>query len=281
MANSKKLQDLLERLGEALSSEARFREMVETHVDPMCRILTDGTITYVNRAFCALAGLTAGELLGANILAPAPGVQLLERLPCFSPGSTSAIIENTTGSPGIRGKWIQWHCSAFALEGPVMEIQIVGRDIGAQKSAEEASRLAEARYRRLAGNIAEMVYRCDEAETGSLSFINEAAEALTGYGPADFYADPELGLKIIDPDDREKIRSVMAADLANWDTPLQLRVRRKDGFQAWVELKMIAVLDKSGRVSGIEGIARDISSEKDSGLMPAGRISAVGRMVTA
>ena len=268
MANSKKLQDLLERLREALRSEARFREMVETHVDPMCRILTDGTITYANRAFCAVAGLTAGELLGANILAPAPGVQLLERLPCFGPGSPSAIIENTTEFPDAPSKWIQWHCSAFALDGSVMEIQIVGRDIGAQKSAEEASRLAEARYRRLAGNIAEMVYRCDEAETGSLTFINEAAEALTGYGPEDFYADPELGLKIIDPDDREKIRSVMVSDLANWDTPLQFRVRRKDGLQAWIELKMIAVLDKSGRVSGIEGIARDISSKKDSGLMP-------------
>ena len=70
----------------------------------------------------------------------------------------------------------------------------------------------------------------------------------------------------------------MAADLANWDTPLQLRVRRKDGFQAWIELKMLAVLDKSGRISGVEGDRQGYIERKGFRTDARGRIShPVGR----
>lgn len=263
MAASRFSHDLQQRIDELQRSEAFFREMVENQAEPVCRFSPEGSIIYANPAFCNLTCLDAKNLIGRNILDPAPGVEILKSMPLLSSETPSILVEHRATIPGSPGRLIQWHCVAsFSPGGSLTGVQILGRDLEFQRQVEEALRRSEARYRRLADNIPEMIYRYDEGDNGALSFINRAAESITGYGLNDFYADPELGLKIIEPEDFKKIQAVSDCNTESWEMPLELRIRRKDGGMAWLELKALPILDQQGELKGVEGIARDITQTK-------------------
>lgn len=263
MASSRKGHDLQRRIDDIQRSEALFREIVENQADPVCRLSTEGSITYANLAFCALACMDPQDIIGRNILDRSPGIEIFKSLPTLNIDTPSMVIENRISIPGETGRWMQWRCTAlFGPDNLVIGTQIVGRDIEGRKQAEEALRRSESRYKRLTDNIPEMIYRYDEDDNGSLSFINKAAEDITGYGLNDFYADPELGLKMVDPLDLNKIEAVMERGKESWETPLELRIRRKDGDTAWLELKAFPILDEKGDLKGVEGIARDVTRDK-------------------
>ena len=67
-----------------------------------------------------------------------------------------------------------------------------------QKTLEES----EERYRRLAENADDIIYRIEMFPEQKFSFINQAVEKITGYTPREHYDDPGLGLKIVHPEDR-------------------------------------------------------------------------------
>ncbi len=263
MAAARIGHDLQKRIDELQWSEALFREIVENQAEPVCRFSGDGSIVYANPAFCTMVCINLEDLIGRNILKPSPGIEILKSLPPVNFETPSIFVEDRITIPGNAGRWIQWHCTALCGAGnSVNGIQIIGRDMENQKQAEDALRHSEARYKRLTDNIPEMIYRYDADDNGSLSFINKAAESITGYGLNDFYADPELGLKIIDSEDFQKIQAVRDCSSESWEMPLELRIKRKDGNTAWLELKALPILDEKGDLKGVEGIARDITRDK-------------------
>lgn len=264
MASSGKGHDLQKRIDALQRSEALFRELLENQSDPVCRFSIDGSIDYANPAFCRLACVDVADIIGRNILDSSAGIELFKSVPVLNVDTPSIVIENRISASGCEARWMQWRCTAmFDAGNSVTGIQIVGRDMEDRRRAEEALRLSEARYKRLTDNIPEMIYRYDAGDNGSLSFINRAAESITGYGTHDFYSDPELGLKIIDPEDFRKIEAVMDRGTESWEMPLELRIRKKDGGMAWLELTALPILDEKGNLRGVEGIARDITRDRN------------------
>ncbi|MEN3185249.1 MAG: HD domain-containing phosphohydrolase [Atribacterota bacterium] len=91
-------------------------------------------------------------------------------------------------------------------------------------------------------------------------YVSPSVTSITGYTPQDHYADPDLVLKIIHPDDR-KILSEIAE--GKWlGKPLSLRWVRKDGTIIWTEQVNVPVYDEVGNLIALEGIARDITERK-------------------
>jgi PAS domain S-box-containing protein len=65
------LRDITERrrAEESLrASEARYRSVVESQTELICRYLPDTSLTFVNDAYCRLFGKTREELLGQKFL---------------------------------------------------------------------------------------------------------------------------------------------------------------------------------------------------------------------
>ena len=56
----------------------------------------------------------------------------------------------------------------------------------------EQLRTAEERYRRLAENAPDLIYRYDLRAHQSFTFVNPQAEPITGYTPEEFYRDVSL-----------------------------------------------------------------------------------------
>ena len=53
-------------------SEKRLRAVVEDQTDLICRFKPDGTLTFVNRAYCQFHGKSKEELLGTSFLQTLP-----------------------------------------------------------------------------------------------------------------------------------------------------------------------------------------------------------------
>ncbi len=137
-------------------------------------------------------------------------------------------------------------------------VQIVGivQDITDSRRAEEALRESEQRFRLLAENALDVVYRYLPAPESRFDYISPSIERLSGYLPDDFYADPRLPDRLIHPDDVVLLQPDFQ--------PAPIRGIRKDGSTVWVELQSVSIRDDSGVVIAIEGIARDVTSRKQA-----------------
>jgi PAS domain S-box-containing protein len=139
----KELRQLETRLDEAADrnwqikeAEERARSFFEAQDDVIVRRDGDGAITYVNDAFCTLAGQSRSALLATGFA-----------LPLVEQGTSTALADGTRAydqqiaSPhGAR--WIAWREVSVRTENGT-ETQSVGRDVTDRVEAERA--LAEAR----------------------------------------------------------------------------------------------------------------------------------------
>jgi PAS domain S-box-containing protein len=131
----------------------------------------------------------------------------------------------------------------------------------AKAEAQQALTRSEARFRRLAENAQDLVYRYEFRPQRGFTYINPAAAKLTGYTPEEFYADPELRDRIVHPVDRPLLEEPSKGGVP-FDQPVTLRWVRKDGALIWLELRRAPVYDEEGNLIAGEGIARDITERK-------------------
>lgn len=102
----------------------------------------------------------------------------------------------------------------------------------------------------------DLVYRYRLRPTRGFDYVNPAATRITGYTPAEHYADADLGSKLIHPDDQPVLAALLEASPG--PSTLPLRWIRKDGETVWTEQRNTPVYDESGELVAIEGIAREI-----------------------
>ncbi len=128
----------------------------------------------------------------------------------------------------------------------------------ATKQHAAALRRSEERFRRLAENARDVVYRYRIVPERAYEYVSPAVTRITGYTPKEHYADPDLGLKLIHPEDRQRFEDMLRGGSMPRE-PMVLRWRHKDGSLNWLEQTNVPVYDDHGRLVAIEGIARDIS----------------------
>ena len=112
--------------------------------------------------------------------------------------------------------------------------------------------------RLLAENASDLIFRYRLHPTPSFEYVSPASTTIVGYTPDEHYADPELGLKIVHPEDREILETVLVGENPSQE-PLLMRWQHKDGGIVWTEQRTKVVFDDEGIAVAIEGIARDVS----------------------
>jgi PAS domain S-box-containing protein len=131
------------------------------------------------------------------------------------------------------------------------------------KRSEEALRESEDRFLRLTAISNDLIYRYEIAPRRGFSYVSPSATAITGFTPEEHYADPDLGFKLVHPDDRTILEAVSHGEHPVGQ-PLVLRWIRKDGTIIWTEQRNVSILDPNGSLEALEGIARDISERKQT-----------------
>jgi len=110
---------------------------------------------------------------------------------------------------------------------------------------------------RLAERALDIIYRYRLRPVRGFEYVNAAVTRVTGYTPAEHYADPDLGFKLVHPDDLPILSGITQA--APTPAPLLLRWIRKDGTTIWTEQRNTPIYDDNGEFVAIEGIAREIT----------------------
>ena len=137
-----------------------------------------------------------------------------------------------------------------------------------QRRVEQALRVSEQRFRRLSMLMSDIAYSCFEVEPNRyrLDWVNGAVEAITGHTAAAVVA---MGTwrRLVMLEDRSlfdlHVMSLLGATTPDSIATCQLRLRRRDGGTAWVEITNQRVPEEGGRWH-IYGGVKDIGERKRS-----------------
>lgn len=142
-------------------------------------------------------------------------------------------------------------------------------DITVSLESERLLRESEVRFRMLAENASDIIYRFAIYPEPRYEYVSPSVYAITGYTPEDFYSNPYLGFQIVHEEDtsmlkqsEEVIREKTHVRSVDDDQGLMIRWVKKDGQIIWTDTRNKPIFDEDGRVVAIEGISRDISRQK-------------------
>ncbi|MCK7575149.1 MAG: response regulator [Chromatiales bacterium] len=128
---------------------------------------------------------------------------------------------------------------------------------------------SETRYRMLADYSADWDYWLGPDRR--YLYVSPACELVCGHPPEDFMADPKLMDRLIHPEDRplwfEHKHEISRSNDPSPHVRLQLRLRRPDGGQRWIEHVCRPVYDVDGTHQGWRGVNRDITARKQGELL--------------
>jgi diguanylate cyclase (GGDEF)-like protein/PAS domain S-box-containing protein len=244
-------------------SEWRYRAIVEDQTELVCRFLPDGTVTFVNDAYCRYFQQGRSQALGSNFLATLPQENRTEagdRLQQLTPEHSSIVLEYPVVLPDGERRALQWSKRAiFDERGLVREFQAVGRDIQERQAAEQALRESEQRFRLMADNAPVMIWLADADGNGT--FFNKTWLDFTGQTPAE--ADGKGWIECLHPEDRKRTLNGFFAALKgreSWRVEYRLFCAR--GEYRWILHTGVPRLTPNGEFAGAIVSCVDIDDRK-------------------
>ncbi len=256
---------------EALRLAEHLNLLMESTDEGIYGIDWRGRCTFVNRSAAQMLGYQPDELLGES----------MHRLVHHTrsdgspyPVEECPIYRAFEGNRGIRvDSEVFWRVDGTPIpveysSYPIVRDRIVEGaivtfvDVTERRRAEEKLKEREERFRLLAENAKDVIFRYRIKPTPGFEYVSPSATALTGYTPEEHYADPELGLKLVHPEDmyilEDFLRSPESADKL-----LTLRWVSRDGKVLWTEQQINPVYDAQGDMVAVEGIGRNITERKE------------------
>ncbi|NMO20206.1 PAS domain S-box protein [Pyxidicoccus fallax] len=151
-----------------------------------------------------------------------------------------------------------------------LEVDLLSAAAGAiavtleRRESERALRERERRFRQLAENASDVLYLYRREPPRGFTYVSRVAHTKLGYGPVAHYADAELWYQRVHPEDRALLEQLLEAPQPFQGAPVVVRFIHPDGRTLWLEHVVAPVMDASGRVVAVEGLARDITERREA-----------------
>mgnify|MGYP005851313775 FL=1 len=152
---------------------------------------------------------------------------------------------------------------AVPLEGG--EQFVLYEDITELQEAKDSLKASELKYRTLVEQIPAITYIAALDAASTTSYVSPQVEALLGFSPADYEANPGIWLERLHPDDRERVLAAVARCHETGE-PLvsEYRMLARDGRTVWFRDEARLVPDASGRPLFLQGVMLDITAPKQA-----------------
>lgn len=238
--------------------DPRYQAAFARGLDAVVFFGTDTHFVEVNDSARRMFGVTDVDITNHSVLDFMPEsvdtAQVWQRL--MERGSLTGEF------PVVRldGTVIEAELTAMRDVVPGIHMAVI-RDVSNRRSAERALRESEARFRLLAENAPDIIYRYVMQPEMKMDYISPACERITGYSPEEFYATSGLSLKIAHPDDAEIVRRV-TSDPESLPRRFEIRWICKDGRMRWTAQRLNPVYDDAGVLTAVEGMGTDITERK-------------------
>ena len=127
----------------------------------------------------------------------------------------------------------------------------------------EQLRQADAESRALTENLPLLTWLSAPGDRSSCVYISPLVDAMLGYSPAEWSAQPELFSRLLHPDDREKVLDGhKRADADGGRFRCEYRLVARDGRVVWVREETATVRDAVGKALYAQTFLVDISERK-------------------
>jgi len=185
----------------------------------------------------------------------------------FKNGSPKEYITFRIDKKGARRNY-KSRVTALIEKKKITAVVIEATDITNEKKSQDELQQSEFRFRTLAENATDLIYRCSVYPDLKYEYVSPSVKAITGYTAKEFYDNPFLGFQIVHPDDtpllggsedlikqKSKLSNVLTREIT-------VRWIKKDGSVIWTETRTRPIFNKKKQLIAIEGISRDITRQK-------------------
>lgn len=136
-------------------------------------------------------------------------------------------------------------------------------DITDRKVAEQALAEAETRYRGLVEQVPAVVYIDAVDDLSTATYMSPRYEELVGYSAEERLAQPDLWVRLLHPDDRER---VLAESRRTNETGepfrMEYRLIHRDGRTVWVRDEAFLLRGAEGEPLAWQGVLLDVTEQK-------------------
>ena len=240
-------------------SEERYRNVVETQTELICRYLPDTTLTFVNDAYCRYFSKTREELIGSKFI---------ELVPVHTRNSAQELIQSLLDNLQLKTHehevikpdgtigWHSWTNRVISVGEPI-ELQGIGRDITERKRAEEALVVSEGFNRGIVESSTDCINILDlqgnmvyMSENGQRLLEIDDFESLKGKSWIQLWsgAEREQARQSVQHAIEEKVGSFKAFGLTFKGTP------------KWWHTVITPIRGKNGSVERLLAVSRDITT---------------------
>ena len=249
-------------------SQQQHIAILEDQTELICRFKADGTLIYVNDAFCRFFSKTASSLIGSTWqpMVFKDDIEKVEAaLKMLSPHNPIVAIEKRVLVANDDIRWGQFINHAFYDDnGELLEIQAVGRDVTEQKQTELENHELLNRLSHIASNVPGVIYQYELTPDGISSFpyVSEAIKNIYQVTPEQVKENASIMFELIHPDDYNNfVTSIQrsAKSLKPWQ--YEYRIKCLDASIRWLYGNSTPSLETDGSIQW-HGFITDITEKK-------------------
>ena len=255
-----------ERENELEKTRNMYKNVVNTQKEMICRFKPDTTLTFVNQAYCDSFALNKDKLLGRKFieLIPEGNHDFVKRqIKKVIAKKEKVSYEHHTKLENGELAYTRWvDYPIFNDNGELIEIQSMGWDITEIKNKQEELEKSKDQLSSILNNTKDVIWSLSWPEL-ELNFISAACEGLYGYSPEEFQENPELYQEITHPEDKDIIEDSFKDLQREGEVERIRRIIDKEGNVKWIKDKSRMIYDESDEIIRIDGIAIDITEQKE------------------
>ncbi len=248
-----------------LTSDGRFRSLVETTSDFIWEVDQNSIYTYVSPQVKDLLGYEPEELIGKSVfdfMLP-DEAEKIRKLNKNAVESREAITMLETATVHKDGHLVALESNGvpiFGKDGEYLGYRGIDRDITARKRAEEALRESEERFRSLVELTSDLIWEINQ--NGIYTYVDPKVKDYLGYEPEEVigkhYRD------FMAEDSKKRLATTFKDQIEN-PRPFSRRNNiqlHKDGRQIMIETSGLPIFNIDGKLVGLRGIDTDITERK-------------------
>lgn len=246
-------------------SEEHYRSLIELHPQVPWVANAEGEIIEVGPTWVQLSGTSPESAFGhgwGNSVHPDDLGTVLQQWQRSVASGAPFDVECRIRVADDSYRWVRNRAAARQdVQGKTIRWYGLLEDVHERKTAEEALRESETRFRLIADSVPVMIWLTDES--GKTTYLNR--NWLETTGQSEQQALGHGWLDAIHLEDREAVlRSFTEASTSRTRSRVEYRLRREDGSWAWVIDIGEPRLSSNGALMGFAGSVLDISDRKAS-----------------